>query len=273
MDPFSDLTSAFETLQTNSKDDIITQMLLLTNLDRNSACFYLESSNWNVQNAIDLFYKNDCQVINNLDHNCNARDDSEINFIKLPPDTHFEKIFKVTNCGGRQFPVDARLRLFSGADIVEDRSQTSVPILVPMDFNPEALCSSSNENMNPQDVNLPSSSNSSSIAHNNPRSLNANESLPLKVTMKSPSNPGFFETQWKVYSKGYYFGQIFKIFLEVSSNYNNSIIPGFLDESQQQVWYNNSFEFDMRKAQEISLGEVDHNNTDGPSGRTDEMME
>ena len=282
MDPNTDedLTSAFETLQTNSKDELITQMLVLTNLDRNSACFYLESANWKVQNAIDLFYKSDCQMINNYDFECQSRDDSDVNFVKLPTETNFEKIFKVTNCGSAEFPIDAKLRLFSGADIIEDRSQISVPILVPKDFslfyswpsfeamseNTQVPQISQNNSVNNNNNSSQSSTinNENNIQNSNVkpntqthRSLRSSETFSIKVPMKSPKNPGFYETQWKVYSKGYYFGQIFKVFLQVYTKEedNNSITLGYLNESEQRVWYNNSYEFDLKRAQEMSLSQ------------------
>ena len=53
-----ELINAFGTLITSDKDSLVRQMLDFfgSSLDRDSATFYLDMTNYNVQQAVDLFY-------------------------------------------------------------------------------------------------------------------------------------------------------------------------------------------------------------------------
>lgn len=184
----NDLINAFGTLITNDKDNLVSQMLDFlnnTNLDRDSAMFYLDMTNWNIQQAIDLFYSNDCQLVQNHLSQCDASELSCASFLQIRPNIKFTKTFQIKNTGAQIFPPNSKFRIVSGADI----------LLVK----------------NNKIINLPC--------------LDVGSVANVPIELKSPGKVGLYETNWRVYNEGYYFGDKITVRLEVIEE------GGLLDEA------------------------------------------
>lgn len=62
MDP-DDLLVQFQSITTNDHESLILQFSNLLKLDKNAAIFYLESSNWNVETAINHCLSNESAAL------------------------------------------------------------------------------------------------------------------------------------------------------------------------------------------------------------------
>ena len=135
-----------------------------------------------------MFYNNDCQLVKNHLGRCDAclcnetetenepesaelpnesTHTSSLSFRQLPPNKNFKHIFKIRNSGSQNFPPNSRFRVVSGADIFINECDKSIKL-------PE---------------------------------LPVGGIVEISINLKSAGNVGFYETNWRVYNEGYYFGE------------------------------------------------------------------
>ena len=122
----------------------------------------------------------DCQLVQNHLSACDAQDlsdhpDPPGRPLLLPASTNFVRHFVVKNTGSSIFPPNTKLRITAGADILRHKHEKF--------------------------LDLPC--------------LEVGDSHGVALELTSPAIPGVFETQWRVYNEGYYFGEVFRVRLEV----------------------------------------------------------
>lgn len=108
------LLQQFSCMGTTDKDELIMQLQLLVgpNVNYNTAAFFLEMNNWNLQEAICSFF--DVDKPNKLPsvslHSNNGYNDNE----KLIPNQHFEKSWYVRNSGTEAWPAGCYVQCAGG---------------------------------------------------------------------------------------------------------------------------------------------------------------
>eukprot|EP00095_Tigriopus_kingsejongensis_P008820 maker-scaffold1296_size49803-snap-gene-0.17 protein:Tk08820 transcript:maker-scaffold1296_size49803-snap-gene-0.17-mRNA-1 annotation:"c6orf106 homolog" len=108
------LLAQFGSMQTLDRDDLISQMLRLvggSSLSSETAHFYLEMNQWNVQAAVCAYF--------DLEAGPDARSSPpQMTFVQditigegeaVQPNTRFTKTWRVTNSGSQRWPDDCRL--------------------------------------------------------------------------------------------------------------------------------------------------------------------
>lgn len=180
-DESASILHSFSNLITNDKDNLTNQLVqVLANkrMDHTTARFYLDMTNWNVQNAVGAFYDNGCQLIN---QNC-----YEFKFVRditigegesVQPSTQFTKTWLVANSGQTTWPAHNLSLKFVTGDLLDAKTtQVRVPPLHPGDEH------------------------------------------EISVDMMSPAEPGHYGGQWRMHYNGYYFGEPIWVILEVSQS-------------------------------------------------------
>lgn len=115
------LLMQFNCMGTTDKDDLITQLVKLTsgNVSQNTASFFLEMNNWNLQAAICSYY--DCEASPNtrLPSMCIDKDELSLEEMSWPPNYRFTKIWNLRNNGAENWPSGCALK-FTGGDKLSD---------------------------------------------------------------------------------------------------------------------------------------------------------
>jgi len=215
MDYCSDLVNAFNTLITNDKDKILKDMLTFlqnTNIDKPSAQFYLDMTNWNLAQAVEAYFSNDCQLYQNfilyevtqifdsieevhpenitkfaLNHEDNTESLPKRN-TTVETDTHFNYNCIVKNTGAYKWPEETQLSYFAGEENV---------------FN------TSYERFKKFDIPC----------------LEVGGIFKVTLLLKSPKNPGSYRTLFKLWSNGYSFGDEIELNLTtIPKNSDTNII-------------------------------------------------
>jgi len=134
-DSSSVLTNAFGSLITNDKEHLVDQLvniLRTKDVDPITARFYLDMTNWNVQNAVGAFYDNGCQLIHTSAHNFQFLRDITIGEGEsIQPNTPFTKTWLVCNPGPQPWPNNCYLKFVSGDHLSANTSSVRVPPLLP----------------------------------------------------------------------------------------------------------------------------------------------
>jgi len=105
------LSNAFNSLRTDEHENLIQEFLnkahsfAKTTINKDTAKFYLEASNWCVATAVSQFYENGNQKSRQFDLSSTFIKDSTIGEGEnIPPRTTFSKSWKIKNDGCSQWP-------------------------------------------------------------------------------------------------------------------------------------------------------------------------
>jgi len=210
-DESASILHSFSNLITNDKDNLtnqLVQILASKRVDHTTAQFYLDMTNWNVQHAVGAFYDNGCQLITNRNY-------------------EFQFIRDVTIGEGESVQPDTR---FTKTWLVRNAGQTPWPT--------SNLClkyvTGDLLDAKTQHVRVPP--------------LHPGEEHEISVDMKSPSEPGHYGGQWRMYYNGYYFGEPIWVILEV----NQSGMLGVMQQMESSIssWTNNNKHPQQQQPQE-----------------------
>ena len=115
-----DVVSQMGCLQTQDREELVNQMLRLvgTNINYNTAMFYLEMNQWNVQAAVCSYF--DLETVNSsLPGMIFLKDITIGEGESIPPKTTFVKTWRVQNPGPDRWPPGCILRFSSGVQLSE----------------------------------------------------------------------------------------------------------------------------------------------------------
>lgn len=177
-DESNSILHSFSNLITNDKENLtnqLVQILASKRVDHKTARFYLDMTNWNVQNAVGAFYDNGCQLITNRNYEFQFLRDVTIGEGEsVQPDTQFTKTWLVKNSGDLQWPAHSLSLKYVSGDLLDAKTtQVRVPPLHP------------------------------------------GQEHEISVDMRSPVETGQYGGQWRMYYNGYYFGEPIWVILEV----------------------------------------------------------
>jgi len=105
-------------LQTQDREELVNQMLRLvgTRINYNTAMFYLEMNQWNVQAAVCSYF--DLETVNSsLPGMVFLKDVTIGEGESIPPNTSFVKTWRVQNPGPERWPPGCILRFSSGEQL------------------------------------------------------------------------------------------------------------------------------------------------------------
>jgi len=118
-----DVVSQMGCLQTQDREELVNQMLRLvgTSINYNTAMFYLEMNQWNVQAAVCSYF--DLETVNSsLPGMVFLKDITIGEGESIPPKTTFVKTWRVQNPGPDRWPPGCILRFTSGVQLsAQDR--------------------------------------------------------------------------------------------------------------------------------------------------------
>ena len=112
------MVSQLGCLQTQDREELVNQMLRLvgTNINYQSAVFYLEMNQWNVQAAVCSYF--DLETVNSsLPGMVFLKDVTIGEGESIPPNTTFVKTWRVQNPGPERWPPGCILRFSSGEQL------------------------------------------------------------------------------------------------------------------------------------------------------------
>ena len=112
------MVSQMGCLQTQDREELVNQMLRLvgTNINYQSAMFYLEMNQWNVQAAVCSYF--DLETVNSsLPGMVFLQDVTIGEGESIPPATRFVKTWRVQNPGPDRWPPGCVLRFTSGTQL------------------------------------------------------------------------------------------------------------------------------------------------------------
>uniref|UniRef100_A0A1B6MUH4 Nbr1 FW domain-containing protein n=1 Tax=Graphocephala atropunctata TaxID=36148 RepID=A0A1B6MUH4_9HEMI len=167
------LLQQFSCLGTTDKDELIKQLQKLAgdNINATTASFFLDMNNWNLQAAVCSYF--DIETPFKLPSMVLVRDETTEANNTVPPNTTFQKVWRIQNNGDESWPSGCCLQ-FTGGTLMQCAEQIRAPPLPP---------SSSTE---------------------------------LCLQMTSPSEPGIFQSKWRMITPtGSYFGDIIWLIVTV----------------------------------------------------------
>lgn len=126
-----DLMERLRSITTSNREDLIAQFRSTTNavLTDEGCAFFLEMSNWNLNEAILAYY--DAEMPTDKVPQMRFIADVTVGEGEaVPPNTRFVKTWRVENCGQEQWPNNCSLRFVNG-DRLQDRDEIYVGSLVP----------------------------------------------------------------------------------------------------------------------------------------------
>lgn len=113
-----DVVSQMGCLQTHDREELVNQMLRLVGarINYNTAMFYLEMNQWNVQAAVCSYF--DLETVNSsLPGMVFLKDVTIGEGESIPPNTTFVKTWRVQNPGPERWPPGCILRFSSGEQL------------------------------------------------------------------------------------------------------------------------------------------------------------
>jgi len=111
-----EVVSQLGCLQTNDQDELVSQLMRLApTLSFNTAKFYLEMNQWNVQAAVCSYF--DLETANTLPGMVFLQDVTIGEGESIPPSTHFVKTWRVQNPGPERWPPGCLLRFTAGENL------------------------------------------------------------------------------------------------------------------------------------------------------------
>lgn len=126
-----DLMERLRSITTSNREDLIAQFRATTNamLTDEGCAFFLEMSNWNLNEAILAYY--DAEMPTDKIPQMRFIADVTVGEGEaVPPNTRFVKTWRVENSGGEQWPNNCSLRFVNG-DRLQDRDEIYVSSLIP----------------------------------------------------------------------------------------------------------------------------------------------
>lgn len=124
-----DVVSQLGCLQTQDREELVNQMLRLvgTNINYQSAVFYLEMNQWNVQAAVCSYF--DLETVNSsLPGMVFLQDVTIGEGESIPPATRFVKTWRVQNPGPDRWPPGCVLRFTSGTQLAATERVLVAPL-------------------------------------------------------------------------------------------------------------------------------------------------
>ncbi|UJR37100.1 hypothetical protein I4U23_029804 [Adineta vaga] len=126
-----DLMERLRSITTSNREDLIAQFRSTTNamLTDEGCAFFLEMSNWNLNEAILAYY--DAEMPTDKIPQMRFLADVTVGEGEaIPPNTRFVKTWRVENSGSEPWPNNCSLRFVNG-DRLQDRDETYVGSLAP----------------------------------------------------------------------------------------------------------------------------------------------
>jgi len=124
------LLQQFSCMGTTDKDELISQLQKLAgdNINASTASFFLDMNNWNLQAAVCSYF--DFESPFKLPSMVLVRDESTETNSTVPPNTVFQKVWKVQNNGDEPWPSGCCLQ-FAGGTLLQCAERVPVPPLPP----------------------------------------------------------------------------------------------------------------------------------------------
>ncbi|KAL7648486.1 UNVERIFIED_CONTAM: hypothetical protein RMT77_000392 [Armadillidium vulgare] len=124
------LLRQFNCLNTNDKEALMRQLqnLIGVHLNEQTARFYLDMTDWNLQAAVCAYF--DLQSANKLPQMTFLKDITIGEGESVPPNTRFVKTWKIKNNGDDSWPNGCQL-IYTGGDRMGAPSQVSINPLLP----------------------------------------------------------------------------------------------------------------------------------------------
>lgn len=186
-----DVVSQMGCLQTHDREELVNQMLRLVGarINYNTAMFYLEMNQWNVQAAVCSYF--DLETVNSsLPGMVFLKDVTIGEGESIPPNTTFVKTWRVQNPGPERWPPGCILRFSSG----EQLAFVDRVIVEPLEPY--------------------TATGQSHAAHD--EAIISFMLLDIAVEMTSPCSPGIYESKWRMSTAtGNFFGEQIWVIISV----------------------------------------------------------